>query len=212
MQSEPKRHEPYQLLPPLLDDEYAALKANIEEHGVLVPVEFDEDGNILDGHHRLRIAKELGIDYPSVTRTGMSEQQKRSHARALNLHRRHLNRTQKRTLIADELIENPTMSNLAIATRLGVSDVTVGKVRRELGLTGDIIGADGKVYSSQRVEPKERLEYSVVFAEREWYDAFMQCVRQLKRNGGGRLISELITEAIQHDLARRDATSPADLF
>lgn len=61
----------YQLLPPLADDDYERLKADIAVRGVMVAVEFDEDGNVLDGHHRLRIAKELGIAdalIPSIVR------------------------------------------------------------------------------------------------------------------------------------------------
>ncbi len=46
--------QPYQLLPPLSDDEFASLKADIRVHGVLVPIELDADGVMLDGHHRLR--------------------------------------------------------------------------------------------------------------------------------------------------------------
>lgn len=55
--------EPYQLLPPLSDEEYAALRADIAERGVLVPIVRDQHGNILDGHHRVRIAEDLGITY-----------------------------------------------------------------------------------------------------------------------------------------------------
>ncbi len=44
----------YQLLPPLSPEDFAALEASIIEHGVLVPVEYDEEGNILDGHHRVQ--------------------------------------------------------------------------------------------------------------------------------------------------------------
>lgn len=187
---------PYQLLPPLKDDEYDALKADIAERGVLVPIEFDELGQVLDGHHRLQIAEELGVDYPSVIREGLSEAQKRSHARALNLHRRHLNRAQKRTLIAEELIENPTESNLTIATRLGVSDVTVGKIRRQLGLTGEIVGADGKTYRSTRKELAQRFEYTLAFADEAAYDRFMAAVRLAKRWRPGQLISENLTELI----------------
>jgi len=43
---------PYQLLPPLSEEEYQSLRADIAEHGVLIPVELDEFGNVLDGHHR----------------------------------------------------------------------------------------------------------------------------------------------------------------
>ena len=44
----------YQVMPPLSPEEYAALKADIATRGVLFPVEYDEDGNILDGHHRVK--------------------------------------------------------------------------------------------------------------------------------------------------------------
>ena len=51
----------YQVMPDLTADEYAELKADIKTRGVMVPIEFDEQGNPLDGHHRLRICEELGI-------------------------------------------------------------------------------------------------------------------------------------------------------
>lgn len=85
----------YQLLPELAADDYDRLRADIAERGVLVPVEVDEHGAILDGHHRRRIADELGIDCPTVTRTGLAEHEKRLHAVALNLARRHLTDAQK---------------------------------------------------------------------------------------------------------------------
>src|SRR5688500_5609548 len=40
-------------------EEYRELKEDIREHGVLVPVEKDEHGNVLDGHQRLRAWGEL---------------------------------------------------------------------------------------------------------------------------------------------------------
>ncbi len=62
---------PYQLLPPLSAEDYAALEASIIEHGVLVPVEYDEGGNILDGHHRVAICESLGlVDWPRFVRKG----------------------------------------------------------------------------------------------------------------------------------------------
>ena len=88
----------YQLLPPLNAEEYERLKADIQLRGIMVPVEIDEDGNILDGHNRAQIAGELGIKYPTVTRRGLPEHEKRLHAVTLNLARRHLTDGQK-TLI-----------------------------------------------------------------------------------------------------------------
>ncbi|MGH9293786.1 MAG: DNA methyltransferase, partial [Acidimicrobiales bacterium] len=67
---------PWQLMPALSDDEYEALKASVAERGVVVAVELDEDGAVLDGHHRLKAWAELraaGVrvpDYPRVVRAG----------------------------------------------------------------------------------------------------------------------------------------------
>jgi N6-adenosine-specific RNA methylase IME4 len=79
----------YQLLDPLRPEEYAALEADIRQRGVLIPVERDENGDILDGHHRSEIADRHGIPCPSITRTFASEQEKREHVIKINLARRH---------------------------------------------------------------------------------------------------------------------------
>ncbi|WP_344340917.1 hypothetical protein, partial [Streptomyces rhizosphaericus] len=42
--------EPYQVMPALTDEEFAALKESLREHGCLVAVEYDEHGDVLDGH------------------------------------------------------------------------------------------------------------------------------------------------------------------
>lgn len=44
-------NEKYQVLPSMPDEQFAALKADIAERGVLTPIDVDEDGHILDGHH-----------------------------------------------------------------------------------------------------------------------------------------------------------------
>ncbi len=75
----------YQLLPPLSDEDYKRLKDDIAQRGVMVPIEVDEHGNVLDGHHRKRIAEELGIGYRTISRPGLAEHEKRLHAVALKL-------------------------------------------------------------------------------------------------------------------------------
>ncbi len=81
---------PYQLLPPLTAELRAALRADIAARGVMIPVELDENGAILDGHHRAAIAAELGIDYPTIVREGWSEAQKRDHVYKINILHRQL--------------------------------------------------------------------------------------------------------------------------
>lgn len=144
----------FQLLDQLPPQQFRLLVEDIRERGVLVPIEIDENGQILDGHHRYTACMEVGIDpktIPRIVRTGLTELEKRSHARSLNAMRRQLTRKQRRRLIEQELIDNPAQSNNSIAKRLGVSDVTVAKVRTMLGLDGvDRIGQDGKVYELRK--------------------------------------------------------------
>jgi hypothetical protein len=121
---------PYQVLPPLSEDEYAALREDIAEQGVLVPIDVDEHGNILDGHHRMRICGELGISPPTTRRDGLTEAGKIEHALRLNLQRRHPSVDQRRELARAELVRDPDRSDRAIARLTGVDHKTVGKLRR----------------------------------------------------------------------------------
>ena len=141
----------YQVMLELSLDEYSELKTDIKERGVMVPIEFDEFGNTLDGHNRLKICEELGItDYPKVIRAGMTEEQKRTHARKLNMARRQLSQEQRRDLIREQLKETPEKSDRQIAAALGVSNSTVSSQRKEMVANHQLckshssIGADGR--------------------------------------------------------------------
>jgi ParB-like chromosome segregation protein Spo0J len=124
---------PYQVMPPLTAEEYAALKASIAERGILVPVVLDQHGNIIDGHYRLQVAAELGITiYDRLITHVEDEDQARSLARVHNLTRRHLSRAQRRQLIGQEIEANPDRSDREIGRLLGVDHKTVGSVRREI--------------------------------------------------------------------------------
>ncbi|MGV1900724.1 MT-A70 family methyltransferase [Agrobacterium sp. 22-3674b3] len=141
---------PYQLLPPLSDDDFKALHDDIAAHGVKVPVEYDEAGEILDGHHRVAICKMLGItDWPRFIRKQLTEEGKRSFARSLNFARRHLSGAQRQAIIQEHLKDAPTASNRAIAVQLGVDHKTVSAARKRMVDGGEIphqttiVGRDG---------------------------------------------------------------------
>jgi N6-adenosine-specific RNA methylase IME4/ParB-like chromosome segregation protein Spo0J len=147
----------YQLLPELSAADYEALKHDIAARGVMVPIEYDEAGAVLDGHHRIQACQELGIrEWPRIVRGFPSEAEKRTHVRQLNLARRHLNQQQRRELIAAELRDKPERSNRRVAAALGVDDKTVGVVREELISTAEIpqltstVGADGRSRTASR--------------------------------------------------------------
>lgn len=141
---------PYQLLSPLSPEDYESLRADIARHGVKIPVEYDEDNNILDGHHRVAICRELGIiDWPRFVRKNLSEGQKREHALSLNVNRRQLSQSEKRRAVQAWLKAAPARSNRAIASSVGVSHNTVQAEREKLIEGGqidhhaEVVGKDG---------------------------------------------------------------------
>ena len=56
-----KATDTYQLLPPMTPAEFASLKSNIGERGVVVPIDIDENGEILDDHHRYLILSSTSV-------------------------------------------------------------------------------------------------------------------------------------------------------
>ena len=88
-------HQAALRLPPLTDDEFAALVEDIKQHGVDVPVVIDEAGAILDGIHRWRACKRLGVPVPVRVLAGLTEVEKLNRALGMNLRRRHLTHDQK---------------------------------------------------------------------------------------------------------------------
>ena len=147
----------YQVMPELTDEEYSELKADIAKRGVMIPIEYDEHGNILDGYHRLKICEELGIkDFPRVIRAGMTESEKLTHARKLNMARRHLTQEQRRALIRDQLKATPEQSDRQIAQALGVHHTTVATQRKDLETKGDVAKLATSTDTLGREQPRIR--------------------------------------------------------
>jgi len=159
-------HMKYQVMPDLTPIEYEALKADIEERGVLVPVEVDECGAILDGHHRVKAWAELrgeGVnlpDYPRMVRKGLTEEQKRNHARSLNVLRRHLSREQREEVMRAMRADGMTYQE--IADKVGVSVYTAHSAARDVELLENkkLIGADGKARPASYERRAEVPSYS----------------------------------------------------
>jgi len=123
----------YQLLAPLRPEELAALEADIQKRGVLLPVEVDEDGQILDGHHRAAIAARLRLPCPTLVRRFASEQEKREHAIKMNLARRHLDPVRWGQAFALLLQERGIATGQGSRNDLTTS-ATVAEVAQELGV------------------------------------------------------------------------------
>lgn len=153
-----------QLFPALDPATDAALRASIERFGVIVPVAIDQNGRVLDGHHRRRIAGELGLYCPSVECHVRDEDEAAEIARTLNMDRRHLSAEQRREIVAQ--LRSEGHSTRAIGGALGISHVQVqndlaGSGGNDLP-PGTVRGQDGKHYPSTRpardIEPGDVVE------------------------------------------------------
>jgi ParB-like chromosome segregation protein Spo0J len=207
----------YQLMPPLDADAYGALKADIAARGVLVPVEVDEHGQIIDGHHRVRAWEELraeGVrvpDYPRAVRAGLDEAEKRQLARALNLARRHLSRVERRALIGDAVREDPGASDRRLAATLGVSHRTVAAVRRRLVAAGDVDNLPTRTDTLGRSQPATRVPTVLVRGARDERRA-REALVDLGADAPAGLVdlraAERRARKVRYE-RRRDATQPA---
>lgn len=141
----------YQVCRPLTPIEFEALKADIAENGVLVPVEVDENGEILDGHHRIQAWQELseeGVSVPrwaTLVRYGLTEEQKRNHARKLNLLRRQMEPEERKQLIAEIAKDGGTLEEIGEAA--GVSHMTAKRTLSDVKVDrpAKVKGKDGKL-------------------------------------------------------------------
>lgn len=152
-----------QLFPPLDERDLEELRESIATRGIRVPVEIDEEGRLLDGHHRIQVARELELrpsEIPVTVRKNLEgEQDVLEYVLEINLGRRHLTR-QDRAQVAAELRERG-WSLRRIADRVGVHHETIRRDLEKAGVadaTGEdddgcpqqIEGRDGKTYPASR--------------------------------------------------------------
>lgn len=110
-----------QHLPPLASYDYEALKEDIRKRGVLIPIVVNTaTGQVIDGHHRMAIASELGIECP-VIEIEADDDDHIDIAFSMNTARRQLSMAQKRGMAIEMKKTSPNLSQARIATRMGVS-------------------------------------------------------------------------------------------
>ena len=130
------------MLKPLSPTEHELLKESIKASGILTPIIVDEKGQVIDGHHRAKIAQELGIECPRTVREGLTEDQKLEQVILLNAARRQM--TGDDITVAAQALKTKGWSNRRIAKLLGVSEPTAR--RKSAGAKpkgGNVTGADG---------------------------------------------------------------------
>ena len=83
------------MLPKLSKEEYEALKESIRTEGQHYPIIINREGVILDGHNRLRICRELGIEPKFEVKNFADKFEEKLFVIDVNLQRRQLNAAQK---------------------------------------------------------------------------------------------------------------------
>jgi len=149
-----EQKDKYRILPDLSNEQFEALKKSIADRGVLIPIETDELGNVLDGFHRKRACEDLGIEaVPFTVRAGFSEEGKIEHILRMNFARRHLSKSEKKKIALQ--LRTKGWSQERIAIDLGVSQKTISnwldpEFSKITELTA-VIGKDGKQYPPRQV-------------------------------------------------------------
>lgn len=125
-------------LPPLKTTEFEALKADIKDHGVKQPIDVDEDGNILDGHHRLKIDKNA----PRNVVKNLDEGEKQAFVLVSGDKRRNMTEDQRRELLDRKkataaLLRESGKTQSQTAKLLGVSQPTVAAWEDRSNISAD---------------------------------------------------------------------------
>ncbi len=161
-----KLHPVAKLFPKMAEDEYQALKSDIEENGLKEPILLFE-GMILDGRHRHRACLELEIEPQRADFEG-SETEAFQRVTSSNLMRRHLSKSQKAMFLVDAgLIKPPAEGGKR--RKYGTGRNYIMEVGRRYGVNHVTIYKAAYIHSQDRKLAKRVLagELSVAKAEAE---------------------------------------------
>jgi N6-adenosine-specific RNA methylase IME4/ParB-like chromosome segregation protein Spo0J len=143
-------------MPDLAEEQYAALKRSIAEHGLEYPILVDRTRTVIDGHHRLKACRELGIEPETIV---VDTEDDPERAYRPNLARRDFSSGAKREAVKQYLLEHweGERSEKEVATDLGVSQFTVNRARRELREAGKLTEVNDFSTAEKRQQVREYL-------------------------------------------------------
>lgn len=166
----------YQLFDALSDEEYEAIKASIAEKGLLSPITRDQNGNIIDGHHRERACRELGIEPRYEVQYCADDSDRKVRALVMNLLRRHLSREQKAKAVAELRALGYTFERIAAETGMsygavqGLATQSEGNIKSDITETeskqpSHIVASDGRVRPASYKPRKPKPDLTVIQAK-----------------------------------------------
>jgi hypothetical protein len=128
------------LVPGLTKEEYESLKESIKQDGLWVPLIINQDGVLLDGHHRYKACKELRIRPYYIVKELNNKYDEKFFVIDSNLKRRQLNNFQKvelalrRKLILVEIAKN----NMSAGARGDRNLTPLGRVDEQIGMLAGV--------------------------------------------------------------------------
>ena len=123
------------LVPEIPAPEFEAFKSDIKERGQLVPITVNNQGIILDGHHRFRACQQLGIECNYTELNFDNKLLEKLFVIDANLKRRHLNSFQRieLALSSKSILQEIAKRNESLGGK-GVRNLTpLRRVDREIG-------------------------------------------------------------------------------
>ena len=123
------------MLPQLSKQEYESLKQSIKENVQYVPIIVSSRNGVLDGHNRLKICHELGIEPKISIRNFEDVEQEKLFVIECNLQRRHLNAFQRTELALKlkPILQTIAKRNESLAGKGVRIQTPLGRVDQELG-------------------------------------------------------------------------------
>ena len=89
------------LIPEMTEKEYLDLKTSIDEEGIRHAIDINADNTILDGRHRVRACKSLGIESIKYNRHDLNESEAIKFVRDTAVERRNLSSAQRLAIVED---------------------------------------------------------------------------------------------------------------
>jgi ParB-like nuclease domain len=186
------------LVPGLSPEEYESLKQSIkEENSLYVPIIINQNGIILDGHHRYKACQELGIEPKTLVKGFKDKLAEELFVINCNLIRRQLNNFQKTELAlkSKPLLEAIVKGNESLGGKGGKGGrnlTPLGRVDDRVGerasVSRDTVRKVEKILESKRITDKTKEDlrsgkvsineaYEMVVLDQECQSLYQKCLK-----------------------------------
>jgi ParB-like chromosome segregation protein Spo0J len=158
------------LIPPMTKEAFESLMSSIRESGQLEPITINNKGEVLGGHHRLRVCEKLHIEPLFEVKAFDNPSHEKLYIIDVNLQRRQLTVAQrvqlslKKKPILQELTKKNSQTNLRRGNNTGYANVqicTLGRVNEKIakdsGVSARQVSKVETILEKARPELKERV-------------------------------------------------------